>query len=247
MSHRGARSARGPEAFSARRQLSHAMLHAPPSGSLRAARKGDLASSAWLGALHSGHRVRGGAPPRLSALRRLTLLFPLSFFPRTSTMSFESNEGYRGPGVRRRGKTGSPQRFGDPRSSVSSAAVTFRARFTLCSVSRRSQSRLSEAPCGEPCVRPGLRRDTCCGSEPCERRVARDRRETASAGPSPAQATDLRLLQPEPGAAVSRAVERFAEQRVSRREPQSVAGRPTRPDPLLTRCPLPLQSTGGSN
>jgi len=34
---------------------------------------------------------------------------------------------------------------------------------------------------------------------------------------SPAQVTDLRLLQPDPGAAVSRAVERFAEQRVSRR------------------------------
>jgi hypothetical protein len=60
-----------------------------------------------------------------------------------------------------------------------------------------------------------LRRDTCCGSEPCERRVAGDRREIASAGPSPAQVTDLRLLQPVPGAAVSRAVERFAEQHVS--------------------------------
>jgi hypothetical protein len=50
----------------------------------------------------------------------------------------------------------------------------------------------------------------------CERRVARDRRENASEGPSPAQVTDLRLLQPAPEAAVSRAVERFAEQRVSR-------------------------------
>jgi hypothetical protein len=50
----------------------------------------------------------------------------------------------------------------------------------------------------------------------CERRVARDRRETASAGPSPAQVADLRLLQPEPGAAVSRAVERFAKQRAFR-------------------------------
>jgi hypothetical protein len=56
--------------------------------------------------------------------------------------------------------------------------------------------------------------ETCRGSEPCERRVARDRRETASAGPSPAQVTDLRLLQPAPGAAVSRAVERFAERHV---------------------------------
>ena len=45
-------------------------------------------------------------------------------------------------------KTGSPQRFGDSRSSVSCAAVTLRARFTFCSASRRSQSRLSEAPCG---------------------------------------------------------------------------------------------------
>jgi hypothetical protein len=53
-----------------------------------------------------------------------------------------------------------------------------------------------------------------CGSEPCERRDARDRRETASAGPIPAQVTDLRLLPPEPGAAVSRGVERFAEQPV---------------------------------
>ena len=56
--------------------------------------------------------------------------------------------------------------------------------------------------------------ETCRGSEPCERRVARERRETASAGPSPAQVTDLRLLQPVPGAAVSRAVERFAERHV---------------------------------
>jgi len=40
--------------------------------------------------------------------------------------------------------------------------------------------------------------------------VARDRRETASEGPSPAQLTELRLLQPVPGAAVFRAVERFA-------------------------------------
>src|SRR5512134_1087098 len=38
--------------------------------------------------------------------------------------------------------------------------------------------------------------------------------ETASAGPSPAQVADLRLLPPEPGAAVSRGVERFAEQPV---------------------------------
>jgi hypothetical protein len=66
-------------------------------------------------------------------------------------------------------------------------------RFTLCRVSRRSQSRLSEAPCGEgsrTAVGTDARRDTCCGSEPCERRVARDRRETASGGPSPAQVTD---------------------------------------------------------
>ena len=45
-------------------------------------------------------------------------------------------------------------------------------------------------------------------------RVARDRRETASVGPTAAQLTDLRLLQPDPAAAFSRAVERFAEQRV---------------------------------
>ena len=54
--------------------------------------------------------------------------------------------------------------------------------------------------------------ETGCGSEPCERRDAHDRRETASAGPIPTQLTDLRLLPPEPGAAVSRGVERFAEQ-----------------------------------
>src|SRR6187455_2544967 len=102
---------------------------------------------------------------------------------------------------------------------MSCAAVTLRARFTFCSASRRSQSRLSEASCGEWSASSSpLRRDTCCGDEPCERRVARDRRETASAGPSPAQVTDLRPLQPAPGAAVSRAVERFAKQRVSRRE-----------------------------
>src|SRR6188472_882491 len=99
---------------------------------------------------------------------------------------------------------------------MSCAAVTLRARFTFCSASRRSQSRLSEASCGEWSASSSpLRRDTCCGDEPCERRVARDRRETASAGPSPAQVTDLRLLQSAPGAAVSRAVERFAKQRVS--------------------------------
>jgi hypothetical protein len=57
-------------------------------------------------------------------------------------------------------------------------------------------------------------RKTGCGSEPCERRDARDRRETASAGPIPAQVTDLRLLPPEPGAADSRGVERFAERPV---------------------------------
>jgi hypothetical protein len=45
---------------------------------------------------------------------------------------------------------------------------------------------------------------TDCESEPCERRDARDRRETASARPSPAQVADLRLLPPDPGAAVSR-------------------------------------------
>ena len=53
-----------------------------------------------------------------------------------------------------------------------------------------------------------------CGSEPCERRVAGDRWETASGGPTPAQVTDLRLLPPDPAAAVSRGVERFAEQPV---------------------------------
>jgi len=65
-----------------------------------------------------------------------------------------------------------------------------------------------------PHRQPRWQRDTCCGSEPCERRVTRDRRETARAGPSPAQVTDLRNQFP--GAAVSRAVERFAEQYVSR-------------------------------
>ncbi len=48
---------------------------------------------------------------------------------------------------------------------------------------------------------PG-RRETCCGSEPCERRVARDRRETASAEPSPAQVTDSHG--PAPAVPVSR-------------------------------------------
>jgi hypothetical protein len=55
---------------------------------------------------------------------------------------------------------------------------------------------------------------TGCGSEPCERRDAGDRRETASVGPIPVQVTDLRLLPPDPRAAVSRGVERFAEQPV---------------------------------
>jgi hypothetical protein len=57
--------------------------------------------------------------------------------------------------------------------------------------------------------------ETGCASEPCERRDAHDRRETASVGPIPAQVTDLRLLPPDPGTAVSRGVERFTEQSVS--------------------------------
>ena len=57
--------------------------------------------------------------------------------------------------------------------------------------------------------------ETCRGSEPCERRDARVRRETVIEGPSPAQVADLRLLCPRPGDTVSRGVERFAERHVS--------------------------------
>jgi hypothetical protein len=59
-----------------------------------------------------------------------------------------------------------------------------------------------------------MRPETGCESEPCERRDAGDRPETASAGPIPAQLMELRLLPLEPEAAVSRGVERFAEQPV---------------------------------
>ena len=108
--------------------------------------------------------------------------------------------------------------------------------------SRASQN----TPCSELSGSPELRRDTCCGSEPCERRGARDRRETASAGPSPAQVTDLRLRQPVPGAAVSRAVERFAEQRVSRRRSASAAS-PVRTSALRSRRPeLPSRGSHGT-
>jgi hypothetical protein len=48
--------------------------------------------------------------------------------------------------------------------------------------------------------------------EPCERRDARDRRETASGRPSPAQVTDLRRCNQVQKPAVSRGVEPFAEQ-----------------------------------
>src|SRR5262245_37478214 len=58
--------------------------------------------------------------------------------------------------------------------------------------------------------------ETGCGSEPCERRDARDSRETASAGPIPAQLTELRLLPPVPGAAVSRGPNRQCPVRRSR-------------------------------
>ena len=48
-------------------------------------------------------------------------------------------------------------------------------------------------------------------SERCERRDTRERRETASAGPSPAQFAELRLLYTRPGEAVSRGAELFGE------------------------------------
>jgi hypothetical protein len=50
------------------------------------------------------------------------------------------------------------------------------------------------------------------GSEPCERRDASDR-------PNPAPVTDRRLLPPDPRAALSRGVERFAERPVSGQAP----------------------------
>ena len=66
MSHRGARSARGPEAFSARRQLSHAMLHAPHQVPF-----GPRAQATWRRALGSVHsiRVTACAVGRLRACR----------------------------------------------------------------------------------------------------------------------------------------------------------------------------------
>jgi hypothetical protein len=57
------------------------------------------------------------------------------------------------------------------------------------------------------------------GSEPCERRDASDRRESAREGPNPAPVTDRRLLPPDPRAALSRGVERFAERPVSGQAP----------------------------
>ena len=94
--------------------------------------------------------------------------------------------------VRRRGKTGSPHGFGDPRSSVSCAAVMLRARFTPLRACHGAHRRASQnAPCGT-CAEPTShsansygQRETCCGSEPCERRGARARRENPSQGRTP--------------------------------------------------------------
>ena len=57
--------------------------------------------------------------------------------------------------------------------------------------------------------------ETCCGSEPCERRDSRDRGENASEGRVQARSRTWPALCPIPGEAFSRAVERFAEQHVS--------------------------------
>ena len=66
-------------------------------------------------------------------------------------------------------------------------------------VSRRSQARLSERARRHVSAEPALlqsansygQRETCCGSEPCERRVARARREKHVVGENAGQVTDL--------------------------------------------------------
>jgi hypothetical protein len=97
--------------------------------------------------------------------------------------------------VRRRGKTGSrsPHRLGDPRSSVSCAAVTFRARFTPLRVCHGAHRRASQnAPAARaqlsvvdrrpPSATGDMRRQ-----RTCERRAAGDRRENTSQGRLPAR------------------------------------------------------------
>jgi len=81
MSHRGARSARGPEAFSARRQLSHAMLHAPPIR-FPFGPRATATSRRALGSVHS-IRVTACAVGRLRACRRSGA--SLSCFPYPSS------------------------------------------------------------------------------------------------------------------------------------------------------------------
>ena len=99
--------------------------------------------------------------------------------------------------VRRRGKTGSPHCLGDPRSSVSCAAVTFRARFTPLRACHGAHRRASQnAPCG-------ARAAGCCRQTPtigdgrhaaaANLRAARRRRQTGKhfAGETAGQVTDL--------------------------------------------------------
>jgi len=69
-------------------------------------------------------------------------------------------------------------------------------------------ARVRNAPQPEPS--PAPRSETCCPANICERRDSSGRRETARAGPSPEQLTELLRLCPRPGAKVSRAVEQFA-------------------------------------
>jgi len=148
-----------------------------------------------------------------------------------------------GARVRRRGKTGSPHGFGDPRSSVSCAAITLRARFAPLRACHGAHSRASlrTRPAAREQTSSAVadlelrRRDTCCGSEPCERRVAGDRRENTLQGRPPARS---RISTPPrrrarrgprtwPGRipssreVFSRAVEQFAEQHVSHRRSRS--------------------------
>ena len=71
-------------------------------------------------------------------------------------------------------------------------------------------ARVRTAPRAEPSPARPIGQEPAGPANSCERRDAGGRGETASAGPSPEQVTDLLPRYTCPGAAVSRAVEQFA-------------------------------------
>jgi hypothetical protein len=134
-----------------------------------------------------------------------------------------------------------------PRSSASCAAVTLRARFTVfvChgAHSRASQKNPAASSPRRATLITALRRDICCGSEPASGAShATDgktlRREDCRPGHGPG-----RVASPHPEEGFSRAVERFAEQRVARRSLMEVRTNAAGlPNSNLTHYPNPGQA-----